>query len=150
MTITICSSVQFSPQIIVTKAALEQCGHVVNIPYITEQIQRGSITIADYLARRRDEGGDLSIRSEHPVDAILRYWELISASDAILVLNLTKNGIDGYIGGNTLMEMGFAYGYRKKIFLLNSVPARSERMHYVDEIVSMGPVIIDGDLARIK
>ena len=69
---------------------------------------------------------------------------------SILVLNESKKGVDGYIGGNTLMEMGFAYGFGKKIFLFNPAPSRSERMHYVDEIIDMKPIILNGDLSGLK
>lgn len=37
----------------------------------------------------------------------------ICGSDAILVLNYDKKGIKNYIGGNTLMEMGFAHVHDK-------------------------------------
>jgi predicted RNA-binding protein with PUA domain len=65
--------------------------------------------------------------------------------DAILILNLEKNNIKGYIGGNTFLEMGFAHVLNKKIFLLNEIP----EMGYKDEIVAMKPVILEGDLNRI-
>jgi hypothetical protein len=48
------------------------------------------------------------------------------------------------------MEMGFAYGHGKKIFLYNPIPEKSERIHYVDEIRDMKPIIIYGDLSQIK
>jgi predicted RNA-binding protein with PUA domain len=65
--------------------------------------------------------------------------------DAILILNLEKNGIKGYIGGNTFLEMGFAHVLNKKIFLLNPI----SEMGYEDEIVAMKPVILNGDLDKI-
>lgn len=48
------------------------------------------------------------------------------------------------------MEMGFAYGHGKKIYLCNPIPERSERMHYIDEIMDMKPIIIDGNLDHIR
>lgn len=96
------------------------------------------------------ENGDFDLRQKQPVDMIKRYWDFIKNSDAILVLNLEKKGIKNYIGGSTLMEMGFAYGFEKKIYLHNPIPERSERIHYVDEILDMDPVVIDGDLSKIK
>jgi len=90
------------------------------------------------------------LRNIQSIDLIKRHKELIENSDAILVLNLTKNKIEGYIGGNTLMEMGFAHIYNKKIFLFNEIPLKSERMHYIDEILDMKPVIINCDLDKIK
>jgi len=74
------------------------------------------------------------------------YYNSIVNSDAILVLNYDKDDIKNYIGGNTLMEMGFAHVHNKKIFLLNPVPEIS----YKDEILAMEPVILNGDLSKIK
>ncbi|MFA6790630.1 MAG: hypothetical protein WCR65_03565, partial [Parcubacteria group bacterium] len=70
----------------------------------------------------------------------------IVRSDAILVLNFDKKGIVNYIGGNTLMEIGFAHVNGKKIFLINEVPEVS----YADEILAMYDVILNGDLAKIE
>jgi hypothetical protein len=150
MIITICSSVDFSPKIIEIKEELEKMGHQVNIPFITQKIIDREITFEEFMATKEKDGGDILIRQAQPIDLIKRYWDYIRNSDAILVLNLNKKGIDDYIGGNTLMEMGFAYGHEKKIFLFNKVPLRCERIHYVDEIMDMKPIVIGGDLSIIK
>jgi predicted RNA-binding protein with PUA domain len=62
-----------------------------------------------------------------------------------LVVNEDLNGIKGYIGGNSFLEMGFAHVLNKKIFLLNPI----SEMGYEDEIVAMKPVILNGDLDKI-
>ena len=149
MIITICASIDFSPKIIELKAELEKLQHQVNIPYITQKIINGEISYADFMRSKEKAGGDIQLRQAESTDMIKRYWDFIKNSDAILVLNLNKKGIDNYIGGNTLMEMGFAYGHNKKIFLFNPIPARSERIHYVDEIMDMKPIVINGDLSLI-
>lgn len=74
------------------------------------------------------------------------YYNAIVDSDAILVLNLDKNGMKNYIGGNTLMEMGFAHVHDKKVFLLNPPP----EIGYIDEILAMTTAVLDGDLKKIK
>lgn len=74
------------------------------------------------------------------------YYKAIVASEAILVLNFDKNGIKNYIGGNTLMEIGFAHVNDKKIFLLNEIP---DNISYVDEIKAMADMIINGDLKKL-
>ncbi len=43
------------------------------------------------------------------------------------------------------MEMGFAYGLDKKIFLLNPVPD----MPYKEEILAMQPTVLNGDLTKL-
>lgn len=150
MKITICSSVDFTPKIIEIKKELEKLNHKVNIPYFTQKIIDGEVSYEEYMKSKEKQGGDILLRKAQHVDMIKRYWDFIKTSDAILVLNIKKKGIENYIGGSTLMEMGFAYGYSKKIFLFNPIPERSERMHYVDEILDMNPIIINGDLLNIK
>jgi len=148
MIITICSSIDFTPKIIEIKKELESKGHMVNIPYVTQKTINGELSYEDFI-KSKEKNGDILIRNAYSVDFIKRYWNFIINSDAILVLNIYKKGINNYIGGNTLMEMGFAYGHDKKIFLLNSIPERSEKMHYVDEIIDMRPIVLNGDLDKI-
>jgi hypothetical protein len=150
MIITICSSVDFSPKLIEIKKELEMMNHQVNIPYFTQKIIDGEISYEKYMEAKEKNGGDILLREAQSTDMIKRYWNFIRNSDAILVLNLNKKGVDGYIGGSTLMEMGFAYGHEKKIFLFNPIPSRSERIHYLDEIMDMKPFVINGDLTKIK
>lgn len=76
---------------------------------------------------------------------IKRYYKIIQNADAVLVLNFDKNDIKNYIGGNTFLEMGFAYVLNKPIYLLNPVPD----MIYTDEIKAMQPKILNGDLGKI-
>jgi predicted RNA-binding protein with PUA domain len=42
--------------------------------------------------------------------------------------------------------MAFAYVLDKKIFLLNPIP----KISYSDEIYAMKPIILNGDLTKIK
>ena len=58
--------------------------------------------------------GNESLKMEEDVntkikeDLIRGYYKKIEDSDALLVLNYEKNGIENYIGGNTFLEMAFA------------------------------------------
>jgi len=79
-------------------------------------------------------------------DLIRNHFREIEKSEAILVLNYSKGRAKNYIGGNTLMEMGYAFYLNKKIFLLNPIPYQS----YRDEIVAMQPKVLKGDLGKIK
>ncbi len=80
-------------------------------------------------------------------DAIREFWKSIKKSDAILVLNYKRRGIENYIGGNTLMEIGFAHVLNKRIFLMNQIP---DIEYYKSEIEAVKPTIINSDLTRIK
>ena len=76
--------------------------------------------------------------------------ETIKNMDAVLVLNFDKI-TDGkieknYIGGATFLEIYDAFKLNKKIYLYNDIP---EGMLY-DEIQGFAPIIINGDLSKVK
>lgn len=144
MKITICSSINFTPQIKQTADKLKALGHEINIPTMSKKIMDGEFTMAEFLAEK-EKNGDAKFRNEGGVDLIKRYYNYIKASDAILVLNPDKNGIKNYIGGNVLMEIGFAYVLNKKIYFYNDIPD----MPYTDELKAVKPTIINGDLSKI-
>ncbi len=89
----------------------------------------------------------IKLHQKYEFDAIMAFWKKMQGADAVLVLNLDKNGIKNYIGGNTLMEIGFAHVLGQKIFLWNPIP---ETLHYKSEIEACRPTVIDGDLSKIK
>ena len=76
--------------------------------------------------------------------------ETIKNMDAVLVLNfdkITDETIEkNYIGGATFLEIYDAFRLNKKIYLYNDIP---EGMLY-DEIQGFAPIIINGDLSKIK
>lgn len=84
----------------------------------------------DYEAFVRGEKQEIIVRSysgEHAAvkrenDYLRVHYKHICQSDAVLVVNLEKNGMKNYIGGNALIEMGQAYVNDKVIFLLNDIP----------------------------
>ncbi len=80
------------------------------------------------------------------LDTIQYSWNVLQGADAVLVMNLSKNGIQNYIGGNSFMEMAFAYLRKQKIFLYHEIP---EIAIYKSEIESLKPIVIKGDLRKI-
>jgi len=74
------------------------------------------------------------------------HWNVIQNCDVVLVLNYDRNGVKNYIGGNTFLEMGFAYILNKPIYLLNPIP---EIPYYKTEIIAMKPVVIEGNLNKV-
>lgn len=147
MKIVICASVVFSDKIIEIEKVLQKQGHTVDIPFVTKMIKEKKISFGQY-KKDKEKNGDIKYREAYQdqVDMIKRYYGLIAESDATLVLNYTKNDTENYIGGSVLMEMGFAYVLDKKIFLLNPIP----EMSYTDEIKDTKPIILIGDLSKIK
>lgn len=93
-----------------------------------------------------EEKEKLKLYQKYEQDAIREHWGTIQKSDKVLVLNYEKHGIPGYIGGNSFLEMGFAYIQKKPIYLLNPIP---KMPYYETEIIAMKPTILDGDLERI-
>lgn len=141
MKITICGSSKFRHEMVENMEKLQALGHNV-------------IVHEHYIKSVKGEMPELMERVEREHAALKReqnyikwYHNAIKSSDAILVLNFEKNGIENYIGGNTLMEIGFAHVNDKKIFLYNPIPTG---VSYVDEIEAMTDVIINGDLNLIK
>ncbi|MBI2676727.1 MAG: hypothetical protein HYX21_02110 [Candidatus Yanofskybacteria bacterium] len=100
-----------------------------------------------FIGKSDEEIEKIKLHQKYNLDAIKEFWKLMQGADAILVMNLDKNNIQYYIGGNTLMEIGFAHVLGQKIFLYNPIP---EIPYYKSEIEAVKPVIINGDLEKIK
>lgn len=145
MKIAICASIQFSKEMIELKKKLIDLGHEAVIPFSTEKIEAGHVSLDEYM-KEKEIHGDLRIREEAGRDLIKDHYDKIVASDAVLLANYEKKNTPGYIGGNALLEMGFAHVNDKKIFLLNDIPD----MPYTDEIRAMNPIVIHGDLSLIQ
>jgi hypothetical protein len=133
MKIAICGSMAFAKEMIKAKKELIELGHKVVIQKDIELHASGSI---------KEE--DKWMKLKH--DVFRDYFNEIKKSDAVLIINLDKNNIKNYIGGNSLIEMAFAYVLNKKIFLLNPIP----KISYTDEIAAMKPIILNRDLTKIK
>ena len=141
MKITICGSSAFRIEKVELFDKLKELGHEPIIhPHYIESVKEGKTEIMDRI--EKGEHAQLKIENNY----IMWYYNAIVSSDAVLVVNLEKNNQKSYIGGNVFLEIGFAYVNNKKIFLLNPIP----NVSYKDEIVAMQPVIIDGDLSKIK
>ena len=151
MIITICSSIQFWPQIVEVKKQLENLGHEVLIPpHEVPNTEGEIIPVEEYYRIRKEmveKGENIDWVWERKAQAIKWHNEKINQADVILVLNYDKNGVNNYIGGNTLMEMGVAFWLKKPIYLYNPIP---EGVSYFEEIKGMRPIVINGDLNLIK
>ena len=140
MKITICGSVSFRKEIAELKCKLNRMGHEAIINPVMEDLAFGR----NPKLMKQIEENHAKVKKDFGF--IRWYYNAIVKSDAILVVNPDKNGVRNYIGGNTLMEMGFAHVNDKKVFLLNPVPD----MAYKDEILAVVTEVINGDLGRIK
>lgn len=98
----------------------------------------------DHLARWKN-GERAALKREN--NYFHEHYKNILESNAVLIVNGKKHGVENYIGGNVLMEMGQAYVNHKKIFFLNGMPSG---LSYMDEIEAMDPICLNGDLTKIK
>jgi len=77
--------------------------------------------------------------------AMEKFNENLKKSDAILVMNYTKDNKENHIGANTLMEIGMAFILQKNIFVLNPSPEFCK-----DELEAIETQVLNGDLDEVK
>ncbi len=136
MRIFVCASKSFYPQARSIIDTLQELEHVVtppngfNEPEMEQQMK--DMPHNEYLAWKR---------AMFKQDAVH-----IEANDGILVLNLEKGGKKNYIGGATFLEIFKAWELGKKIFLYNPIPEGI----LADELIGMGPIILNGNLQNIR
>ena len=136
MKIFITASKQFYDKVAEVKAALEKKGHLVTPPNGFDEPDK------------ENEMKDVSPRAHQQwkAEMIRTDGKIVAANDAILVLNFEKHGQLNYIGGATFLEMFKAFELNKKIYLYNPVPDGM----LTDEILGFGPIVINGNLTKIK
>ena len=120
--ITICASMSFWNDINTWKKKLEKNGYVV--------VQYPKQFIGNFLQNYKIE--------------FTQHYQKMSESDIILILNMKKNGIDGYIGAAVFAEITFAIGLNRtsrsnkkiNVYCLkpfpDSLPYAEELQHWVD------------------
>lgn len=141
MKIYVLGSTSFMKEMVAAKNQLCKLGYDGWIHPHYEAFVRGEMR--EHLARW-DSGEKAALKREN--NYLREHYKNILKSDAVLIVNAEKRGIDNYIGGNVLMEMGQAYVNNKKIFFLNGMPSG---LTYMDEIEAMDPICLNGELATI-
>ncbi|MFA5127541.1 MAG: hypothetical protein WC457_00880 [Patescibacteria group bacterium] len=136
MKIGIIGSMQFTDKMVEYRDKLNKLGHDA---FLTD-LHKTMVGKSD------EEIEKIKLHQKNNMDAIREFWRAMQGADAVLVLNFDKNGIANYIGGNTLMEIGFAHVLNQKIFLLNPVP---DMAYCKTEIEAVKPIILNGDLTKI-
>lgn len=137
-TITICGSMTFIKEMEEVENLLKERGFIVFVPKGLELFRKKVYSFP------KGHTEKVAAKIEH--DFIRNHFRKIDKSDAVLVLNYTKGRKKNYIGGNTFLEMGYAFGRYKEIYLLNPIP----RCSYDTEIKAMQPTIINEDLSKIN
>lgn len=153
MKITICGSIAFYTEMEHVRDQLLSLGHEVKIPELDQEAPAEfggdkKVYFGQYV---EDNGGIDAFAPGHAIwdlkeGAIQDHFRKIEWAEAILVTNYEKRGVPGYIGGNTLIEIGIAYYLKKPIFILNQI---SSDLSYKVEVLGMKPTILNGDLTLI-
>lgn len=142
-TIVLCSSVSMYQTLLEIEKDLLKLGFKVLVPDS---------------ARRMEEAGDFIMKGKkpwlkdpnlfyHKTELMDAHFRKIEEGDAILVVNLKKGDVEGYIGGNVLMEMMLAYYLKKPIYVWKKV---GEEHPFYEEILGINSVFIDQDLTQIR
>jgi hypothetical protein len=126
------------------KGILEEFGHAVHTPPMeVPDGQGGMISVSDrYKASKEAGGGDVLIWDMREM-AMKNFLKKVEWADVLIVANEDKRGAAGYIGANTLIEMGVAFHLDKPIYLKNEVPD----LPCKEEIWGMKPTILNGDFS---
>lgn len=148
MKITICGSIAFINEMYQLKERLEQRGHEVQAPPNVHKDQNGKeIPALEYYAYKKTlPMADDWFWTQHD-QRIRDHFKKVAWSDVIVVANHDKNEISGYIGPNTLMEMGLAFYLKKPIYALKKLPIG---VSWREEILGMKPIVIHEDISLIN
>lgn len=131
MKITLCGSIKFMDEMIRIRKDLEFQGHTVLMPIKADGV--------DYW----EDDNSKRVIAKREMRLIEEHFNKIKDSDAILVVNVTKNEIENYIGANTFLEMGFAHYLGKKIYVLNPLP---KQPYIKDELQTFITTILSGNI----
>lgn len=126
MKVVICGSIKHLEQLVYAKEILTSLGLEVLLPHK-----------AELFLKEKDFDETTSAKKKNWY--MREHLKKIDQGDVILVINEDKNGARNYIGGNTLLEMGYAFSLGKPIFLKNPIP----ELPYSDEIQGMLPIVLN-------
>ena len=120
--IVLCGSMKVKDEIIRVGKELEKNGYNVLLPVECMQGLEKSIASRAHFNRICDKD-----------------------TNAILVVNSTKNGIENYIGPNSFAEIAFAFYFGKEIYLLNDIYEP-----YKDELEGWNVKTLKGNLSILE
>ncbi len=139
--IAICSSVSFYKDVLEIGKQLKNLGFKVKLPQTANNMKKsGNFDVGQHktwLKNKDDYRKKAKLMNSH--------FRKVVEADAILVINNDKNGIKGYIGGNTLMEMTLAHYFKKKIFIWNEIGD----LPIEEEVRGLNPTFIHQNLSKI-
>lgn len=137
-TIFLCASMDFYKELVNIEKQLVTKGFTVKIPHSAQIMKKkNDFEVSHFKGVFTYEQRKKFIHDN---------FKEIEKSDAILVINNEKKGIQGYIGTNVLMEIALAFYFHKKIYVLNPV---SESSSSYEELMCFGVDFINKNLEKV-
>ncbi len=143
MKIVICASVNFYEHVNQIADELEKLGFEVIVPKTAVKMRKSGDYDVSKIKTWYKNVEDFS-RKKALMDG---HFKEVEQGDALLIVNDTKHGIEGYIGANVLMEMAIGYFLKKPIYVINNI---SKDNNVYEEVLGMECILINGDLTKIK
>ncbi len=140
--ITICSSATHYKQALVIEKDLKKLGYKVLVPSTAYKMKKNNDYDVTHYKTWYKNAADYKRKTK----LMLAHFKKVLKADAILVTNYEKSGLQGYIGGNALMEMTLAFLNNKPIFVLNPI---DEELNIKEEVYGLKSIILNGDLSLI-
>lgn len=137
MKVGVVGSMQFTEQMLELCEQLRALGHEAYT----------STFAAAFVGKSGAEKERIKLEQKYHQDAIREDCKWVAEMDALLVANYDKHGIEHYIGGNAFIEMAYAYILGHRLYALYPLP---DMPYYGTELIAMKPVVIDGDLRKIR
>ena len=134
MKIFIICDKDFAYKIPTIKSELEKNSHIVLIPNYYNPNSIENI----FKTKKQETDRKIEIKNEN--------YNKILESDAVLVLNYTKFGLENYIGGDCYSSTLFASQNGKIVYLINSLPNNLSNR----TINSLEPIILNGNLNSLS
>ena len=103
----------FAKEMLEAQKILQELGHIAIVPIDTDDCLQNPELNMDW--EHCHKYGDID--KDH--------FNKVAASDAMIVLNYPRNGINGYIGGATLMEIAIARHLNKFTYISDSAGVRN-------------------------
>lgn len=140
--ITICASASHYKKVIEIEGKLKKLGFKVIIPKTANIMKKNSDFDVTHYKTWYQDAKDYHKKTK----LMVNHFNKVLLADAILITNFEKNGLEGYIGGNALMEMTVAFTNNIKIFVLNPI---DESLGIKEEVYGLKPIFLDGNLSLL-
>jgi len=138
-TIFLCASMNFYKELVEVGEKLEKKGWEVELPVSAKLMKKQNDFEVSHFK------GTFSYQQKG--EFIQANFKNIAKGNAILVINGEKNGIQGYIGANVLMEIGLSFYLGKKIYIWNPI---DESASHKEELLAFGVIFVNKDLSKIQ